>query len=174
MDGWWLKSFYEGIVFIRWYTCAKVLPRSICPPSKDMCPEIWFTQYTLSSNFAMLYDERFTIWKVYRSYRMHSIDSTAIMSYSKPQVFVSFNLPWQHLLLHYIKLICAYGVPNGLCSSIMESRHIKKINSPYIWSNLYNALGQMLLMNQHCDKLTACCLICTYYIYPWLWLAKSL
>jgi hypothetical protein len=66
-----------------------------------------------------------------------------------------FNLPRQHSLLHYVKLIRAYGAPNGLCSSITESIHIEKIKGPYRRSNRYNALGQMLLTNQRLDKLAA-------------------
>ena len=36
-----------------------------------------------------------------------------------------FNLPRQHSLIHYHKLIRAFGAPNGLCSSITELKHIK-------------------------------------------------
>ena len=32
-----------------------------------------------------------------------------------------FNLPRQHSFIHYLKLIRAYGAPNGLCSSIMAA-----------------------------------------------------
>lgn len=66
-----------------------------------------------------------------------------------------FNLPRQHSLIHYFKLIRAYGAPNGLCSSITESKHIKAIKEPWRRSNRYNALGQMLLTNQRLDKLAA-------------------
>jgi hypothetical protein len=67
----------------------------------------------------------------------------------------NFNLPRQHSLVHYVKLIRAYGAPNGLCSSITESKHIKAIKEPWRRSNRYNALGQMLLTNQRLDKLAA-------------------
>jgi hypothetical protein len=66
-----------------------------------------------------------------------------------------FNLPRQHSLIHYVKLIHAYGAPNGLCSSITESKHIKAIKEPWRRSNRFNALGQMLLTNQRLDKLAA-------------------
>ena len=33
--------------------------------------------------------------------------------------------PRQHLLLHYVKSIRLFGSPNGLCSSITESKHIE-------------------------------------------------
>jgi len=66
-----------------------------------------------------------------------------------------FNLPLQHSRLHYFKLIQAFGAPNGLCSSITESKHIAAIKEPWRRSNHYNALGQMLLTNQRLNKLAA-------------------
>ncbi|KAH9988333.1 hypothetical protein BJV77DRAFT_1061430 [Russula vinacea] len=66
-----------------------------------------------------------------------------------------FNLPRQHSLVHYFKLIRAFGAPNGLCSSITESKHIKAIKEPWRRSNRYNAMEQMLLTNQRLDKLAA-------------------
>lgn len=66
-----------------------------------------------------------------------------------------FNLPRQHSLIHYVKLIRAYGAPNGLCSSITESKHIKAVKEPWRRSNRFNALSQMLLTNQRLDKLAA-------------------
>jgi hypothetical protein len=66
-----------------------------------------------------------------------------------------FNLPRQHSLIHYTKLIRAYGAPNGLCSSITESKHIKAVKEPWRRSNRYEALYQMLLTNQRLDKLAA-------------------
>ena len=66
-----------------------------------------------------------------------------------------FNLPRQHSLLHYLKLIRALGAPNGLCSSITESKHIKAVKEPWRRSNRFDALSQMLLTNQRLDKLAA-------------------
>jgi hypothetical protein len=66
-----------------------------------------------------------------------------------------FCLPRQHSLLHYTSLIRAFGAPNGLCSSITESKHIKAVKEPWRRSSRYNALGQMLLTNQRLDKLAA-------------------
>jgi hypothetical protein len=66
-----------------------------------------------------------------------------------------FNLPRQHSLIHYVKLIRAYGAPNGLCSSITESKHIKAIKEPWRRSSRFEALSQMLLTNQRLDKLAA-------------------
>lgn len=66
-----------------------------------------------------------------------------------------FSLPRQHSLVHYVQLIRLFGAPNGLCTSITESKHIKAVKEPWRRSNRYNALGQMLLTNQRLDKLTA-------------------
>ncbi|KAH9027218.1 hypothetical protein EDB85DRAFT_1893036 [Lactarius pseudohatsudake] len=68
-----------------------------------------------------------------------------------------FNLPRQHSLVHYTKLIHAYGAPNGLCSSITESKHIKAVKEPWRCSNHFDVLSQMLLTNQRLDKLAAAC-----------------
>ncbi|KAH9856101.1 hypothetical protein C2E23DRAFT_722466 [Lenzites betulinus] len=64
-----------------------------------------------------------------------------------------FRLPRQHSMVHYCKRIWEFGAPNGLCSSITESKHIKAVKEPWRRSNRYEALGQMLLTNQRMDKL---------------------
>jgi hypothetical protein len=65
------------------------------------------------------------------------------------------SLPRQHSLVHYAYLITEFGAPNGLCSSITESKHIKAVKDPWRRSNHHNALSQMLLTNQRLDKLAA-------------------
>ena len=70
---------------------------------------------------------------------------------------MDFNLPRQHSLIHYLKLIWAFGAPNGLSSSIMESKHIKAMKKPWWCSSRFEALRQMLLTNQCLDKLAAAC-----------------
>ena len=66
-----------------------------------------------------------------------------------------FSLPWQHSLTHYIFSITQFGAPNGLCSSITESKHIKAVKQLYRCSGKNKPLGQMLITNQHIDKLAA-------------------
>jgi hypothetical protein len=66
-----------------------------------------------------------------------------------------FSLPRQHSLSHYRLLITEFGAPNGLCSSITESKHIKAVKEPWRRSNHHEALSQMLLTNQRLDKLAA-------------------
>ncbi|KAG2029774.1 hypothetical protein BDR03DRAFT_936783 [Suillus americanus] len=70
-------------------------------------------------------------------------------------VIFMFSLPRQHSCTHYILLIRLYGVLNGLCSSITETKHIKAVKEPWRQSSHYKALGQMLVTNQHLDKLAA-------------------
>lgn len=66
-----------------------------------------------------------------------------------------FSLPRQHSLVHYHFLITQFGAPNGLCSSITESKHIKAVKKPYRRSSRNKPLGQMLVTNQRIDKLAA-------------------
>lgn len=84
-----------------------------------------------------------------------------ILYHESWQVFIHTGVrmqsqpPCQHCLVHYPKLIRAFGAPNGLCSSITESKHIKAVKEPWWQSNHFHALGQMLITNQHLDKLMA-------------------
>ncbi len=77
------------------------------------------------------------------------------------QIFITtgvhdtISLPCQHSLVYYRQHIIDFGAPNGLCSSITESRHITAVKKPWHRSNRYNALSQMLLTNQRLDKLAA-------------------
>ena len=70
-------------------------------------------------------------------------------------VVPTFSLPRQHSMIHYTDMIRLFGAPNGLCSSITESKHIKAVKEPWRWSSRHNALGQMLVTNQRLDKLAA-------------------
>ncbi|KAG6823993.1 hypothetical protein H0H92_008355, partial [Tricholoma furcatifolium] len=66
-----------------------------------------------------------------------------------------FSLPRQHSLTHYVDSITQFGSPNGLCSSITESKHIQAVKRPYRRSNKNQPLGQMLITNQRLNKLAA-------------------
>ena len=70
-------------------------------------------------------------------------------------VVATFSLPCQHSMKHYRQLVQLFGTPNGLCSSIMESKHVKAVKEPYRRTSKYCALGQMLIINQQLDKLAA-------------------
>ncbi|KAJ7025470.1 hypothetical protein C8F04DRAFT_878470, partial [Mycena alexandri] len=48
-----------------------------------------------------------------------------------------------------------FGSPNGLCSSITESKHIKAVKEPWRRSSRFNAPSQMLRTLVRLDKLAA-------------------
>ena len=68
---------------------------------------------------------------------------------------IHLSLPRQHAMVHYCELIKLFGAPNGLCSSITKSKHIRAVKEPWQHSNRFNALGQMLVTNQRLNKLAA-------------------
>ncbi|KAJ7159107.1 hypothetical protein C8R43DRAFT_1124740 [Mycena crocata] len=90
-----------------------------------------------------------------------SIEATIARFHAHREIFRftsrpdGFSLPRQHSIVHYPPLIRNFGAPNGLCSSITESKHIKAVKRPYRRTNHHRALSQMLLTNQRLDKLAA-------------------
>jgi hypothetical protein len=66
-----------------------------------------------------------------------------------------FDLPRQHSLVHYVRAIFLYGSPNGLCSSITESKHIDAVKRPWRRSRRYKALLAMLVTNTRMSKIAA-------------------
>jgi hypothetical protein len=70
-------------------------------------------------------------------------------------VRVSISLPCQHALFHYYLSIQLFGSPNGLCSSITESKHIKAVKESWQCSSRDKALNQMLCTIVRLDKMTA-------------------
>ena len=67
----------------------------------------------------------------------------------------SISLPRQHALPHYLTSIPLFGSPNGLCSSITESKHIKAVKEPWRRSSRFRALVQMLRTIIRLEKLAA-------------------
>ena len=65
------------------------------------------------------------------------------------------GLPRQHSLLHYIQCIRLFGSPNGLCSSITESKHIEAVKETWRRSNRNEAIGQMLRSLARLNKLSS-------------------
>jgi hypothetical protein len=78
-------------------------------------------------------------------------------------VRIHISLPRQHSLIHYLRSICLFGSPNGLCSSITESKHIKAVKEPWRRSSRYCALVQMLHTISRLDKLEAARRVFTKY-----------
>ena len=67
----------------------------------------------------------------------------------------AFSLPRQHAMVHYLDHIKNFGSPNGLCSSITESKHITAVKRPWRRTNKHAALPQMLKVNERLDKIAA-------------------
>ncbi|KAF8814457.1 hypothetical protein BYT27DRAFT_7219837 [Phlegmacium glaucopus] len=93
---------------------------------------------------------------------LKAFDTALTKFYTLREVFrtsgvrpTGFSLPRQHSLSHYHHLIEEFGAPGGVCSSIMESRHITAVKKPWRRSSHYKALGRMLVTNQRLDKLAA-------------------
>jgi hypothetical protein len=102
-------------------------------------------------------------------FRRNSITSTALKTaedllkrfYELRSIFItegvrdSISLPRQHALPHYLTSIPLFGSPNGLCSSITESKHIKAVKEPWRRSSRFRALVQMLRTIIRLEKLAA-------------------
>ncbi|KAG9223441.1 hypothetical protein PLEOSDRAFT_154734 [Pleurotus ostreatus PC15] len=84
-------------------------------------------------------------------HRFHELREVFIQTAVRDDI----SLPRQHALKHYIRSIRLFGSPNGLCSSITESKHIKAVKEPWRRSNRFNALAQMLRTISRLDKLAA-------------------
>jgi len=74
-------------------------------------------------------------------------------------VHALISLPCQYALFHYYLSIQLFGSPNGLCSSITKSKHIKDVKEPWRCSSHYKALNQMLRTILWLDKMAALCQI---------------
>ena len=64
------------------------------------------------------------------------------------------SLPRQHTLTHYRRHIKNFGAPNGLCSSITESKHISAVKRPWRCSSRYNPINQIMQTNRRADNLS--------------------
>ncbi|KAF8326273.1 hypothetical protein F5887DRAFT_1197461 [Amanita rubescens] len=80
----------------------------------------------------------------------------AIVNHVPEQMVKAIALFLRYFQEREIFRTTGFGAPNGLCSSITESKHIKAIRKPWRRSSRFNALSRMLLTNQRLDKLAAC------------------
>ena len=75
--------------------------------------------------------------------------------FRKSGVRKDFSLPRQHSLVHFCDVIRYYGAPNGICTSLTESKHKEAVKRPWRRSNHHNALSQILTINERIQKLQA-------------------
>ena len=91
---------------------------------------------------------------------LREIENTLAQFHHHRKIFIEtgvredISLPRQHALKHYPRGICLFGSPNGLCSSMTESKHIKAVKEPWRRSSQFNALSQMLRTNSRLDKMS--------------------
>ncbi|KAF8168552.1 hypothetical protein B0H34DRAFT_855228 [Crassisporium funariophilum] len=152
-----LRRFPEGRGFKQWTgDDSKALMKAILPAIAGLVPPQMVRAIGAFMEFCYLV-------------RQSQIDKTVLCQiddavrhfHNEHVIFLQagvredFNLPRQHSITHYRWLIQQFGAPNGLCSSITESKHIKAVKQPWRRLNRNKALGQMLLTNQHLDKLEA-------------------
>ena len=84
--------------------------------------------------------------------RFHDLRVIFIDSGVRPD---GFSLPRQHALVHWVDMIKLFGSPNGVCTSIAESKHIHAVKRPWRASNRNKPLIQILRMNTRLRKLAA-------------------
>lgn len=84
--------------------------------------------------------------------RFHQLRTIFVQTGVRPN---GFSLPRQHALVHWVRMITLFGSPNGVCTSISESEHIRAVKKPWRRSNRHNPLLQMLQTNTRLEKLAA-------------------
>ncbi|KAG1841019.1 hypothetical protein DFJ58DRAFT_718247 [Suillus subalutaceus] len=144
-----LRRFPQGRHFKQWTgDDSKALMKVYLPAIEGHVPEDVVRAFSAFLEFCYLVRRNVLTEKslkeiqdaLTRFHQYHEIFKTT-------GTVTTFSLPRQHSMVHYVHCIRLFGAPNGLCSSITESKHIKAIKEP--WRR------QMLLTNQRLDKLTA-------------------
>ncbi|KAJ3748188.1 hypothetical protein EV360DRAFT_57070 [Lentinula raphanica] len=152
-----LRRFLQGRRYKQWTgDDSKALMKIFLPAVADYIPE------EMAKCIAAFLDFCYLV-------RRSDIDETSLKAietslstfihyrdiFSQSGVREHFSIPRMHSMIHYPFLVVDFASPNGLCSSITESRHITAVKKPWRRSNRYKALSQILLTNQRLDKLSA-------------------
>ncbi|KAH7919985.1 hypothetical protein BV22DRAFT_1107896 [Leucogyrophana mollusca] len=152
-----LRRFYQGRGFLQWTGDDSKASMKVYLPAIEgyMPPDM---VHALRAFLKFCYIARHDI---ITDDTLEDLENTLQCFHKYCKIFITsgvcsdFSLPHQHALDHYSMLIRMFGAPNGLCSSITESKHIKAVKEPWRCSNRYNTLRQMLLTNQRLDKIAA-------------------
>ncbi|KAJ6612918.1 hypothetical protein B0H10DRAFT_2436717 [Mycena sp. CBHHK59/15] len=153
-----LRRFPEGRGFKQWTgDDSKALMKVYLPAIEGHVPAQMLRAFSAFLDFCYLVRRN-----VVDEATLNAIDAALARYHRERTIFVEsgvcpngFCLPRQHSLTHYHYLIQEFGAPNGLCSSITESKHIKAVKQPWRRSSRYEALSQMLTINDRLDKLAA-------------------
>ncbi|RXW17475.1 hypothetical protein EST38_g8379, partial [Candolleomyces aberdarensis] len=153
-----LRHFYEGRGFKQWTgDDSKGLMKVLLPAISGHVPEQMVHAVRDFLEFAYLVRR-----SVITEDDLRQLDVLVAQFHQNREIFrdvgvrpEGFSLPRQHSMVHYRHLIQEFGAPNGLCSSITESKHIKAVKRPYRRSSRNKPLGQMLITNQRINKILA-------------------
>ncbi|KAJ7939183.1 hypothetical protein B0H13DRAFT_2226282 [Mycena leptocephala] len=153
-----LRRFPEGQGFKQWTgDDSKALMKVYLPAIEGQVPPRMLRAISAFLDFCYLVRRN-----VIDEATLTAIDAALARYHRERTIFVEsgvcpngFCLPRQHSLTRYRYLIQEFGAPNGLCSSITESKHIKAVKQPWRRSSRYEALSQMLTINDRLDKLAA-------------------
>ncbi|KAJ6545943.1 hypothetical protein B0H10DRAFT_2243842 [Mycena sp. CBHHK59/15] len=125
-----LRRFPEGRGFKQWTgDDSKALMKVYLPAIEGHVPAQMLRAFSAFLDFCYLVRRN-----VVDEATLVAIDG-ALARYHRERVIFAesgvapdgFCLPRQHSLTHYRYLIQEFGAPNGLCSSITESKHIKSL-----------------------------------------------
>ncbi|KAL4068167.1 hypothetical protein J3A83DRAFT_4359936 [Scleroderma citrinum] len=152
-----LQHFSQGHHFKQWIgDDSKALMKVYLPAIEGHLPQ------EVISTFHAFLEFCYTVeWNVLMEKDLDYLDEVLTHVHHHHKIFktagvvTTFSLPCQHSMKHYKQLIQLFGTPNGLCSLITESKHVKAIKKPYQHTSKYHALSQMLIINQWLDKLAA-------------------
>ncbi|KAJ7200092.1 hypothetical protein GGX14DRAFT_536413 [Mycena pura] len=153
-----IRRFHEGRGFKQWTgDDSKALMKVYLPAIEGHVPAQMLRAFSAFLDFCYLV-RRNTI----NATTLHQIEEALACYHTERAIFeasgvcpTGFCLPRQHSLTHYVALIMEFGAPNGLCSSITESKHIKAVKEPWRRSSKYEALHQMLTINDRLDNLAS-------------------
>ncbi|PSR77011.1 hypothetical protein PHLCEN_2v8110 [Hermanssonia centrifuga] len=153
-----LRRFKDGRGFKQWTgDDSKALMKVYLPAIAGHVPDQMVRALSAFLDFCYLVRRSVinedTLWAIKAALARFHVERTIFETSGVREN--GFSLPRQHSLVHYPHLIQMFGAPNGLCSSITESKHIKAVKEPWQRSSQFEALGQMLLINQRLDKLAA-------------------
>ncbi|THU87110.1 hypothetical protein K435DRAFT_762879 [Dendrothele bispora CBS 962.96] len=157
-----LRRFPEGRGYKQWTgDDSKALMKVILPAISGLVPPQMVCTFSAFLEFCYL------VWRnIINQETLVAIDAAVARFHHERDIFrevgvrdedttLGFSIPRQHALSHYRYLIEEFGAPNGLCSSITESKHMKAVKEPWRRSRRFEALGQMLVIISRMDKLAA-------------------
>ncbi|KIK80294.1 hypothetical protein PAXRUDRAFT_15860 [Paxillus rubicundulus Ve08.2h10] len=142
-----LQRFPDGRGFLQWTgDNSKVLMKVYLSAIEGHIPDV------VVQTFCAFFDFCYTVRKdVITEERLEELQDALEHFHHHREIFrdtgvrvEGFSVLRQHSLIHYEALICMFGSPNSLCTSITESKHITAVKKPWRGSSKHHALGQIL------------------------------